>query len=217
MYNKFGKRTLDIIIATVAIIVFAIPMIIVALWVKLDSRGPALFRQLRYGKNLVPFTVYKFRTMTVDAPSDMPTNAFKDAGSHITRSGKIMRKLSLDELPQLFNVLKGDMSVVGPRPVVLKEMNLIDLRTQVGANGVKPGITGWAQVNGRDELSDAIKSRMDGEYVRGLGFKMDVKCLMMTLWAVLSIKGHKEGHELDSADADATEVVMDSSLATDEG
>lgn len=215
MYNKFGKRTLDIIIATVAIIVFAIPMIVVALWVKFDSRGPALFRQLRYGKNLVPFTVYKFRTMTVDAPSDMLTNAFKDAGSHITRSGKIMRKLSLDELPQLFNVLEGDMSIVGPRPVVLKEMNLIDLRSQVGANGVKPGITGWAQVNGRDEISDAIKSRLDGEYVRKLSFKMDLKCFLLTAWTVISIKGHKEGHELE--EVDETESVMDSHLATDEG
>lgn len=215
MYNKFGKRTLDIIIASFALIVFAIPMLVVALWVKFDSRGPALFRQPRFGKDLVPFTVYKFRTMTTDAPSDMPTNAFKNAGAHITRSGKIMRKLSLDELPQLFNVFSGDMSIVGPRPVVLKEMNLIDLREQVGANAVKPGITGWAQVNGRDELNDAIKSRMDGEYVRGLSFKMDFKCLLMTLWAVLSIKGHKEGHELDSADD--TEAIMDSHLAIDEG
>lgn len=215
MYNKFGKRTLDIIIASTALIVFAIPMVLVAIWVKLDSRGPALFKQLRYGKKLVPFRVYKFRTMTTDAPSDMPTNAFKDAGAHITRSGKIMRKLSLDELPQLFNVLLGDMSAVGPRPVVLKEMNLIDLREQVGANSVKPGITGWAQVNGRDELNDAIKSRMDGEYVRAFGFKMDVKCLFMTLWAVLSIKGHKEGHELDTDDN--SETVMDSHLAIDEG
>lgn len=216
MYNKFGKRTLDIIIATTALIVFVLPMIVVAIWVKIDSRGPALFKQLRYGKNLVPFTVFKFRTMTVDAPSDMPTNAFKNAGAHITKSGKIMRKLSLDELPQLFNVIAGDMSIVGPRPVVLKEMNLIDLRGQVGANDVKPGITGWAQVNGRDELSDAIKSRMDGEYVRSFGFRTDIKCLLLTLWAVLSIKGHKEGHELE--DADATDsAVMDSHLATDEG
>lgn len=216
MYNKFGKRTLDIIIATTALIVFVLPMIVVAIWVKIDSRGPALFKQLRYGKNLVPFTVFKFRTMTVDAPSDMPTNAFKNAGAHITKSGKIMRKLSLDELPQLFNVIAGDMSIVGPRPVVLKEINLIDLREQVGANGVKPGITGWAQVNGRDELNDGIKSRMDGEYVRRLSFKMDVKCLMMTLWAVLSIKGHKEGHELEGASV-TDSVVMDSHLATDEG
>lgn len=213
MYKRFGKRTVDIIVASLALIVFAVPMLIVALWVKLDSRGPALFRQPRFGKDLVPFTVYKFRTMTVDAPSDMPTNAFKNAGSHITRSGKIMRKLSLDELPQLFNVLKGDMSIVGPRPVVLKETTLIEMRDQVGANAVKPGITGWAQVNGRDELNDAIKSRMDGEYVRNFGLRMDVKCLLLTVFAVLSIKGHREGHEVD----DSAAAVEGAGLVVDEG
>ncbi len=215
MYARFGKRALDITIAAAALIVFFIPMIVVAIWVKIDSRGPALFRQARFGKDLVPFTVYKFRTMTTDAPNDMPTNAFKHAGAHITRSGKIMRKLSLDELPQLFNVLLGDMSIVGPRPVVLKEKNLIELREQVGANSVKPGITGWAQVNGRDELNDAIKSRMDGEYVRGLGWRMDVKCLMMTVFAVLSVKGHREGHEVENANV--TDVLVEPHLVIDEG
>ena len=114
MYERFGKRTLDIIIAVTALSVFSVPMVLVAIWVKLDSRGPALFKQYRSGKDRVPFEVYKFRTMSTDAPSDSPTNAFKNAGNFITRSGKIMRKLSLDELPQLFNVIKGDMSIVGP-------------------------------------------------------------------------------------------------------
>lgn len=216
MYERVGKRILDIIIAGIALAVFAVPMLLVALWVKLDSRGPALFRQPRFGKDLVPFTVYKFRTMATDAPSDMPTNSFKNAGAHITRSGKIMRKLSLDELPQLLNVLKGDMSIVGPRPVVLKEKKLIELREQVGANAVKPGITGWAQVNGRDELNDAIKSRMDGEYVRSFGLKMDVKCLVYTFATVLSLKGHKEGHELGDdrllADTEDLGFASDESL-----
>ena len=196
MYKRFGKRTLDIVLALGALAVFIVPMGIVALWVKLDSKGPALFKQPRSGKDRVPFEVYKFRTMSTDAPSDMPTSAFKDAGAHITRSGKIMRKLSLDELPQLFNVLQGHMSIVGPRPVVLKETNLLDFRQPLGANGVKPGITGWAQVNGRDELNDIIKARMDGQYVEAFGFKMDLKCLVYTFAAVLSLKGHKEGHEL---------------------
>ena len=214
MYENIGKRTLDVVIASIAAITLLLPMIVVALWVKLDSDGPALFKQMRYGKNLVPFTVYKFRTMTVDAPSDMPTNSFKNAGAHITKSGKIMRKLSLDELPQLFNVLKGDMSIVGPRPVVLREASLIYLRAKVGANGVKPGITGWAQVNGRDELNDLLKSRMDGEYVNDFGFKMDLKCLWLTLWAVLSIKGQKEGHELE----DTQRIkILDTQLLTKEG
>lgn len=211
MYEKIGKRTVDIILASIALVIFALPMLIVAVWVKFDSRGPALFKQSRFGRNQQPFTVYKFRTMSVDAPSNVATNSFKNAGSFITRSGKIMRKLSLDELPQLFNVLKGDMSVVGPRPVVLKETGLIELREQVGANSVKPGITGWAQVNGRDELNDAIKSRMDGEYVRGFGWKMDVKCLLLTVFAVIFARGQKEGSELE------LNPKLDQQLAVDEG
>ena len=199
MYERIGKRVLDITLASIALIVFALPMVAVALWVKLDSRGPALFRQKRYGLNKEPFTVYKFRTMSTSAPSNVATNSFKNAGSYITRSGKIMRKLSLDELPQLFNVIKGDMSIVGPRPVVLAETNLIELREQVNANSVKPGITGWAQVNGRDELSDIIKSRMDGEYVKYFGIRKDVKCLLLTVFAVLSISGNREGHELEGS------------------
>ena len=215
MYNKFGKRTLDIIIAGTALVVFAIPMLILAPFARRDTDGSAILQQLRYGKNKVPFMLYKFRTMHVSAPSDKSTSSFKNSGSYISKFGKIVRKLSLDELPQLINVLKGDMSIIGPRPVILKEMNLIDLREQVGANSVKPGITGWAQVNGRDELSDALKSRMDGEYVRSLSFKMDLKCFLLTVWTVVSIKGHKEGHELKNADE--SEPVMDSHLATDEG
>jgi len=198
MYERFGKRTLDIVMALGALAVFAVPMVAVALWVKTDSKGPVFFKQMRSGKNQTPFMVYKFRTMSTDAPKDAPTKDFKNAGSYITRSGKIMRKLSLDELPQLFNVVKGDMSVVGPRPVVLKETNLLELRQPLGANGVKPGITGWAQVNGRDELNDIIKARMDGQYVDEFSFATDLKCLRLTVWAVLSIKGNQEGHELNN-------------------
>lgn len=212
MYERYGKRILDITLATIAIIVFAVPMIVVAVWVKIDSKGPALFKQLRFGKNQKHFRVYKFRTMTIEAPADMPTNAFKDAGAHITRCGKIMRKLSLDELPQLFNVLNGTMSIVGPRPVILRETHLIELRELVGANDVRPGITGWAQVNGRDELNDILKSRLDGEYVSTLSLRTDIKCISMTIWAVLSVKGNRDGHE-----SDTLEPVPDSHLAIDEG
>jgi len=210
MYQQFGKRTLDLTVATTALVILVLPMAIVAVWVMVDSRGPILFKQLRSGRNRTPFLVYKFRTMSIDAPKNAPTNELKDAASFITRSGKIMRKLSLDELPQLFNVVKGEMSLVGPRPVVLNETNLLELRAAVAANDVKPGITGWAQVNGRDELNDIIKSRMDGEYVANFGFKMDVKCLVYTFAAVLSLKGHKEGHEFDDV------PVLDAHLATDE-
>lgn len=212
MYEKYGKRTLDITLATIAIIVFTFPMIVVAVWVKIDSKGPALFKQLRYGKNQKHFKVYKFRTMTIEAPADMPTNAFKDASAHITRSGKIMRKLSLDELPQFFNVLNGTMSFVGPRPVILRETHLIELRDLVGANDVRPGITGWAQVNGRDELNDVMKARLDGEYIARLSLKMDMRCLAMTLWAVVSIKGNRDGHEPTN-----DVLALDSQLVIDEG
>ena len=216
MYQQFGKRTLDLTVATTALVILVLPMAIVAVWVMVDSRGPILFKQLRSGRNRTPFLVYKFRTMSIDAPKNAPTNELKDAASFITRSGKIMRKLSLDELPQLFNVVKGEMSLVGPRPVVLNETNLLELRAAVAANDVKPGITGWAQVNGRDELNDIIKSRMDGEYVANFGFKMDVKCLVYTFAAVLSLKGQREGHEISAADI-FSEVASDRHLVTDEG
>jgi len=211
MYKQYGKRTLDTVLAMGALAVFAVPMLVVAGWVRIDSKGPILFKQLRSGKDRVPFMVYKFRTMSTDAPSDVPTSSFRGSRSYITRSGKIMRKLSLDELPQLFNVLQGNMSVVGPRPVVLKETSLLGLREPLGANTVKPGITGWAQVNGRDELNDVIKSRMDGVYVENFGLLMDFKCLLYTFAAVLSLKGHKEGHEQGDVS------LLDSYLAVDEG
>ncbi len=198
MYQAYVKPTLDVLLASIALIILFVPLLLVATWIKLDSRGPVLFRQLRSGKNRVPFTVYKFRSMATDAPADSPTNSLKNAHSHITRSGKIIRKLSIDELPQLINVLKGDMSLVGPRPVLIKEKRLLDLRQVCGANDVKPGITGWAQVNGRDELDDERKAEMDGEYVESFGFRMDLRCILQTVWAVLSIKGHKEGHENDA-------------------
>ena len=210
MYQQFGKRTLDLTIATVALIILALPMLLIALWVKLDSPGTVLFKQLRAGMGRVPFTVYKFRTMSTEAPSDAPTSEFKNAGDFITRSGKVMRKLSLDELPQLFNVIKGDMSIVGPRPMVFREKVLLDLRDENGANNIKPGITGWAQVNGRDELNDLVKARMDGEYVDAFGFTMDVKCLFLTFAAVLSLKGHREGHELEA-------TLIPDGLMPDEG
>jgi lipopolysaccharide/colanic/teichoic acid biosynthesis glycosyltransferase len=204
MYNRFGKRTTDIIIALGAIAVFAIPMGLVAVWVKIDSKGPILFKQFRSGKYGEPFLIYKFRTMSTDAPREMPTNSFENSGSFITASGKIMRKLSLDELPQLFNVLQGKMSIIGPRPVLLKEEKLLTLRQNLGANNISPGITGWAQVHGRDELNDIMKARLDGQYVQQLGFFMDVRCLILTVWTVVAVRGQKEGHERNS------KVIVDS-------
>lgn len=201
MYERFGKRALDLSVAIPALIILSPVMVVVAVWIKLDSAGGVLFRQLRSGKDRVPFTIYKFRSMAKAAPNNMATNSFKDASAYITRSGKIIRKLSLDELPQLINVIKGDMSIVGPRPVILDETNLLDLRDQYDANGVKPGVTGWAQVNGRDELNDIMKARMDGEYVERFGLRTDIRCLVKTVGAVLSLSGHAEGHEQEDNDS----------------
>ena len=193
-YNHI-KRIGDLIIASLAI-VFLLPLFVVtAIIIRLESRGPALFRQKRYGKNKQPFTVYKFRTMSAKAPNNIPTNDFHDAHAYITRVGWIIRKLSIDELPQLINVLQGHMSLVGPRPVVLSETSLINERDKYGANAVKPGITGWAQVNGRDELDVILKAEMDGHYVANYGLITDLKCILKTATAILFARGHAEGHE----------------------
>lgn len=195
MYNPYGKRIIDITVATIALVLLAIPMLIISLIIKLTSAGPVLFRQERYGKNKRPFTVYKFRSMSAEAPADQATNSFTNADSFITPVGKIMRKLSIDELPQLFNVLRGDMSIIGPRPVILAETALIELREKYGANSVRPGVTGWAQVNGRDELSDKKKAAMDGEYIQKMGLVTDIKILFKTALVVLSMAGQREGSE----------------------
>ena len=195
MYSRFFKRFIDLCVSIAALVFLAVPLLVVAILIRLDSKGPAIFSQKRYGKNKVPFTVYKFRTMSTDAPKDRATNDFHDSHSYITRLGKIMRKLSIDELPQLINVLKGDMSVVGPRPVVLSEKRLIKLRDKYSANSLKPGITGWAQANGRDELDDAAKAEMDGYYAEHFGLMTDAKCVLKTVWVIVSVAGHIEGHE----------------------
>ena len=195
MYATFGKRTLDIIGAAVLLVLALVPMAIVAIVIRLTSEGPALFRQKRYGQDKKPFTVYKFRSMAVHAPSDRATSDFHDSHAYITSLGKIMRKLSIDELPQLLNVLKGDMSLVGPRPLILKEKSVIDLREKLNANSVRPGITGWAQANGRDEIDDVEKAELDGYYVENFGIKMDIHCILKTIWVIVSVAGHSEGHE----------------------
>ena len=200
MYEKYIKRLLDIPFASIFIVILLIQFAIIAALIKLDSKGPIFFKQKRAGKNLKPFMVYKFRTMTTNAPKNCPTNNLTNANVYITRLGEIMRKLSIDELPQLINVIKGDMSLVGPRPVILFETDLLLEREKYNANSCKPGITGWAQVNGRDELVTSVKAKMDGEYANQISFAMDAKCLLMTIGAVLSIKGNKNGHELANAD-----------------
>ena len=195
MSREYGKRIEDVSIALAALVILGLPMLLVAAAIRLTSKGPALFRQKRFGKDKQLFTVYKFRTMSTKAPKNMPTNSFTNADSYITPLGGVLRKLSIDELPQLLNVIKGEMSIVGPRPVIKTEKKLISLRQKYHANSVKPGITGWAQVNGRDDLDDQRKAEMDGEYVQQLSFLTDVKIMIKTIGAVLMMSGHTEGSE----------------------
>ena len=187
------KRLMDIILSLSSIILLIPLFIIIGILIKRDSKGPVIFKQERYGKNKEPFYIYKFRTMRLDAPNDVSTEELKDSKNYITKIGGFLRRTSLDELPQLFNILLGQMTVVGPRPVVLKEKNLIALRDIYGANNIKPGITGWAQINGRDLLSVEEKAKLDGYYVENMGFKMDIKCFFKTVKYVLKGEGILEG------------------------
>ena len=193
MYRKWVKRLLDILLSGAALVVLCIPMGVIALWIKLDSPGPVLFRQKRVGKNKVLFDLLKFRTMRTDTPHDMPTHMLKNPDAFITKSGHFLRKTSLDELPQLWNIFVGQMSVVGPRPALWNQYDLIEERDKYGANDVTPGLTGWAQVNGRDELEIPVKAKLDGEYVARLSFRMDLKCFFLTIARVLTHKGVVEG------------------------
>lgn len=167
--------------------------LIIALVIKSTSKGPVLFRQKRLGRNKKEFYILKFRTMRTDTPSDMPTHLLQDPDFFITKVGKFLRKTSLDELPQIINILKGDMSIVGPRPALWNQYDLIAERDKYGANEIKPGLTGWAQVNGRDELPNEVKAKFDGEYVRRLGFNIDVECFFGSIITVLRRDGIVEG------------------------
>lgn len=193
MYNAFIKRTLDIILSGLGIVILAIPMLIVAIIIKVDDPGPALFRQKRVGKGKTFFQLYKFRSMKMSTPHDIPTHLLTNPEQYLLKCGKIIRKLSIDELPQLFNIFKGDMSVIGPRPALWNQDDLVAERDKYGANDVKPGLTGWAQINGRDELEIPIKARYDGEYVKKLSFLMDLKCFFGTFLKVLKADGVVEG------------------------
>lgn len=199
MYKHVIKRLLDIVLSLAGIIVLAIPMVFFACIIKIEDRGPAIFKQKRVGINKAFFNVYKFRSMKMDTPHDVPTHLLHDPDQYILRCGRWMRKMSIDELPQLFNILKGDMSIIGPRPALWNQDDLIAERDKYGANSVKPGLTGWAQINGRDELEISVKAVLDGEYVaaldagHGKGFAMDCKCFWGTVKAVLQHDGVVEG------------------------
>lgn len=193
MYTHFFKRLIDIVLSFIGIIVLGIPMLIIAVVIKHEDPGPALFRQKRIGKNKKYFMLLKFRSMKMSTPHDVPTHQLENPKQYLLKCGKTLRKLSLDELPQLFNILKGDMSIIGPRPALWNQDDLIAERDKYGANGVKPGLTGWAQINGRDELEIPIKAKLDGEYVEKQSFLFDCKCFFGTIGKVLKSDGVVEG------------------------
>ncbi len=198
MYNKFVKRLIDILLSVIALVVFSIPMIIFSIIIKATSKGPVLFKQKRVGKNKGTFTIYKFRSMVSETPKDCPTHLLQGANSYITPVGAFMRKTSIDELPQIFCILSSTMSVVGPRPALWNQDDLIQERDKYGANDVKPGLTGWAQINGRDELPIQIKAKLDGVYVKKMGFWFDMKCIFLTVFRVLKSDGVVEGEKSEN-------------------
>lgn len=195
---RFVKRALDVVLSLLALIVLCPLFLLIAALIKWDSDGPVFFRQQRFGEQERLFWIYKFRTMRHDTPADVPTHLFVQATHHITPVGAFLRKTSLDELPQLFNILKGEMSLVGPRPALWNQLDLMAERRAHGAAAIKPGLTGWAQVKGRDELPLDVKATLDGEYVRHLSFRLDVRCLLLTVRNVVRRDGIVEGAVLPS-------------------
>ena len=203
MYQKFIKRLIDILLSSAAMVVLAVPMLILALIVKLDSPGPVLFWQKRVGIHKETFMMPKFRSMYIDTPSEIPTHLLSDPERWITPVGRIYRRTSLDELPQIFCIFTGKMSIIGPRPALWNQDDLIAERDKYGANDVRPGLTGWAQVNGRDELEIPVKARLDGEYVEKMSFLFDCKCFFRTILAVLRRDGVVEGSGSEDTQASA--------------
>ena len=187
------KRLIDIFLSLIAILILWPFLLIIAIAIKFDSKGSVLFKQKRIGKDKTCFNILKFRTMRVDAPKDTPTHLLREPEKYITKVGKFLRRTSLDELPQIFNILAGHMSVVGPRPALWNQYDLIIERDKYGANSVRPGLTGWAQINGRDELPIEVKAKLDGEYVSNMSVLLDLDCIFSTFVNVLKAKGVVEG------------------------
>lgn len=191
------KRILGLLLSLLALVVLSPLLLILSVIVRLTSPGPVFFRQRRVGIGKTHFMIYKFRTMRIDAPKDQPTHLLKDPSAYITPVGRFLRRSSLDELPQLLNIIKGEMAVVGPRPALWNQFDLIAERDKYGANDVRPGLTGWAQINGRDELPIDVKARLDGEYVRRMSFGFDLRCIVGTVVKVLRSEGVVEGTQDD--------------------
>jgi O-antigen biosynthesis protein WbqP len=192
MYMKV-KRLIDIILSLIGLIVLSPIFLILIIAIKLESKGPVLFKQKRVGINKTHFNILKFRTMRIDTPKDTPTHLLENPDQYITKMGKFLRKTSLDELPQTWNIFVGQMSIIGPRPALWNQYDLIAERDKYGANDVPPGLTGWAQINGRDELPIEVKSKLDGEYVEKISLWMDIKCFFLTIISVLKSDGVVEG------------------------
>ena len=193
MYRNCIKRWIDFLLSITGLIVLSPLLVILAIAIKLDSPGPVLFKQKRVGMNKTHFNIYKFRTMRTDTPKDTPTHLLADPDQYITKMGRFLRKTSLDELPQIINILVGQMAIIGPRPALWNQYDLIEERDKYGANAIRPGLTGWAQINGRDELPIEIKAKYDGEYVRRMSFLFDLKCFWGTILVVVNHEGVVEG------------------------
>ncbi|MCM3090642.1 MULTISPECIES: sugar transferase [unclassified Cytobacillus] len=187
------KRGIDIVLSFIALVVLFPIFLILIIAIKLESRGPVLFKQKRVGLHKTYFNILKFRTMRIDTPKDTPTHLLVNPDQYITKMGKFLRKTSLDEIPQVWNIFIGQMSIIGPRPALWNQYDLIAERDKYGANDVPPGLTGWAQINGRDELPIEIKAKLDGEYVKKIGFLMDVRCFFSTIISVVKSDGVVEG------------------------
>ncbi len=187
------KRAGDFLIALAGLIILSPVFLILTIAIKAESKGPVFFKQKRVGLHKRYFYILKFRTMKTDTPKDIPTHMLANPEQYITKTGKFLRKTSLDELPQIINILRGEMSIIGPRPALWNQYDLIEERDKYGANDVLPGLTGWAQINGRDELEIPVKARLDGEYVKNMGLLMDVKCFVGTIISVVKSDGVVEG------------------------
>ena len=197
MYKRFGKRALDLVCSGLAIVCLSPVLAVIALWVKASSPGPVLFTQKRVGRGKTFFRIYKFRTMRADTPHDMPTHLLENPDAFITSAGRFLRRTSLDDLPQIFNIFLGQMSVVGPRPALWNQDDLVAERDKYGANDCVPGLTGYAQVHGRDELPIPVKAELDGYYAKNLSFGLDVKIFFRTIGSVLHHEGVVEGKQPD--------------------
>lgn len=190
---KYIKRILDFSISLVALLLLLPIFLIIAIWIKINSKGPVFFKQKRVGRNRELFEIFKFRSMRIDTPADLPTHLLNDPEVFITSSGNFLRKTSLDELPQLINIVKGEMAIIGPRPALWNQYDLIEERDKYGANDVRPGLSGWAQINGRDELEIPVKAKLDGDYVKNMSLLFDIKCLFGTISSVIRSEGVVEG------------------------